>query len=199
MSMVPPMMTASPTNSVGSTGGVVMRSIVVYESMFGNTHAIADAIAAGIAEVGDVTIGSTGAVTFLNIAEADLLVVGGPTHVHGMTSTSSRRTAIQTAQEDPDLELDEDAGGPGLRQWFKELPRGEGRVGVAFDTRIGRSEILTGSAARGIARRLRRHGYSELVEPESFLLEGNGPVPDAEIERARSWGAAIAAEFETRV
>lgn len=171
-----------------------MRTIVVYESMFGNTHAVADAIATGIAEFGDVTVGSTSAVSFLDIADAGLLVVGGPTHVHGMTSTSSRRAAIETAEEDSTLDLDDDAGGPGLRDWFKELPKGGGRYGIAFDTRIGRPEILTGSAARGIARRLRRHGYAELVEPESFLLEGNGPVSDAEIERAREWGEAIAEE-----
>lgn len=175
-----------------------MRSIVVYESMFGNTHAVAEAIASGLAGYGDVTIGSTSAVSFTDIAAAELLVVGGPTHVHGMTSRSSRRTAVQTAAEDPTLDLDEDVGGPGLRDWFKELPRGEGRLGLAFDTRLGRSEVLTGSAARGIARRLRRHGYLELVEPESFLLEGNGPVPAAEIERARDWGAAVGEECKQR-
>lgn len=179
-----------------------MRTIVVYESMFGNTHAIADAIAVGIAEGGveggDVAVGSTSAVSFVDISEARLIIVGGPTHVHGMTSNSSRRSAIETAEEDPTLDLDEAAGGPGLRDWFKEVPNGEGRFGIAFDTRVDRSEILTGSAARGIARRLRRHGYLELVEPESFLLEGNGPVSDVEIERARQWGAAISEEFRRR-
>jgi hypothetical protein len=175
-----------------------MRSIIVYESMFGNTHAVADAIADGIGVVVPVVVSSTTAASLLDVAETDLLVVGGPTHVHGMTSNSSRRSAIETAEEDPSLDLDEAAGGQGLRNWFKDVPLGEGRFGVAFDTRLGRSEILTGSAARGIARRLRRHGYLELVEPESFLLEGNGPVSDVELDRARVWGEAVARECLAR-
>ena len=171
-----------------------MRCIVVYESMFGNTHAIADAIATGVASVAEVTVGSTDAVSFLDIGAADVLIVGGPTHVHGMTSSASRRSAVETAEEDPTLDLDESAGAPGLRAWFKQLPDGAGRIGVAYDTRVDRAEILTGSAARGVARRLRRHGYRELVEPESFLLEGNGPVPESEMARARQWGEALARE-----
>ena len=169
-----------------------MKIVVVYESMFGNTHAIAEAIAAGLGEVGDVTVGSTTSVASLDLEHAELLVVGGPTHAHGMSSTSTRRAAKEDAGKDAALELDEDAGGPGLRDWFKGLPDGSGRFGAAFDTRVDHAEILTGSAAHGIARRLRRHGYDELVEHESFVLDGNGPVSDAELERARQWGDTLA-------
>lgn len=174
-----------------------MRSVVVYESMFGSTHAIAEAIASGMADVSDVVVGSTSAVSYIDTSAAELLVVGGPTHVHGMSSSSSRRSAKLTADEDPLLDLDDSAGGPGLRDWLRKLPRGNGRVGVAFDTRLDQAEILTGSAARGIARRLRRHGYRELVEYESFLLEGNGPVTDHELDRAQQWGEALAQHYRS--
>ncbi len=169
-----------------------MKIIVVYESMFGNTHAIAEAIAAGLVDVGAVTVGSTTAASFLDLEQAELLVVGGPTHAHGMSSKSTRRSAEEDAGEDPTLDLDEDAGGPGLRDWFKKLPEGSGRFGAAFDTRVDHAEIITGSAAHGIARRLRHHGYKELLEHESFVLDGNGPVSDAELARARKWGDALA-------
>ncbi|WP_410659260.1 flavodoxin family protein [Amycolatopsis sp. lyj-112] len=54
-----------------------MRAMVVYESMFGNTEQVAKAVADGLApnaEVDVVNIDDVG-----SVAEADLLVVGGPT------------------------------------------------------------------------------------------------------------------------
>jgi len=171
-----------------------MRCMVIYESMFGNTHAIADEIAAGLSEIGDVQVSPTGAASAVDLAEADLIVVGGPTHLHGMSSKKTRLAAVDTAAEDPTLELDDDVGGPGLREWFKDLPNGDGRFGVAFDTRIDKAEFISGSAARGIARRLRHHGYQELLEHESFVLDGNGPVSEFEAERARHWGQLLASQ-----
>ena len=171
-----------------------MRSMVIYESMFGNTHVVADEIAAGLSEIGDVQVSPTRTASSQDLAEMDLIVVGGPTHLHGMSSKKSRLAAVDTAEEDPSLDLDDDVGGPGLREWFKDLPVGEGRFCAAFDTRIDKAEIVSGSAGRGIARRLRRHGYLELLEHESFLLDGNGPVSEFEAERARHWGQLLAAQ-----
>lgn len=60
-----------------------MKIVVVFESMFGNTRQVAAAIAEGLAPSGavdSVTVNDAGA---KDAAEsADLLVVGGPTHVH---------------------------------------------------------------------------------------------------------------------
>ncbi len=169
-----------------------MRSIVVYESMFGNTHEVAEHIAACLDELGDVRLEATKNITPAEAADVQLLVVGGPTHLHGMTSKASRKSAEQTAREDPTVELDDEYGGPGLRGWIKDLPAGDGHFCAAFDTRADKPEFLTGSAARGIARRLRHHGYSELLEHESFVLDGTGPMKASEIERAHEWGRALA-------
>lgn len=174
-----------------------MRSIVVYESMFGNTHEVAERVAEALTEVGEVRVVPVSSATVADIADVELLVVGGPTHVHGMTSKSSRRSAAEMAQEDPALDLDEDAGGPGLREWIKELPKGNGRFCAAFDTRVDKPEMLTGSAARGIARRLHRHGYSELIDHESFVLDGNGPIAESELERATAWGQKLAKQSKS--
>ena len=169
-----------------------MRSIVVYESMFGNTHEVAERIAANLEELGEVRVEATKNITPSETANVQLLVVGGPTHLHGMSSNASRKSAQQTASEDPSIDLDDEFGGPGLRGWIRGLPEGEGHFCAAFDTRAHKPEVLTGSAARGIARRLRHHGYVELLEHESFVLDGNGPIHADELERAHEWGRALA-------
>jgi len=52
---------------------------------------------------------------------------------------------------------------------------------------------MTGSAARGIAKRLRHHGY-EVEWTESFFVDdAEGPLADGELERAREWGATLRA------
>jgi hypothetical protein len=169
-----------------------MRILVVYESMYGNTHAIADAVAEGARERGaDATARSVAAIAGAPEG-ADLLVVGGPTHMHGLTSGMSRRAAADAATEDGHP-LDPSATeGPGLRVWLRGLDHGDGVAAAAFDTRADKAAALTGSAARGIARRLRHRGY-DVVGRESFLVEDSeGPLADGELERARAWGSELA-------
>ena len=172
-----------------------MRAVVVYESIYGNTRAVAEAIAAGIGEVGEVEVLSVSAAAPAALSDAQLVVVGGPTHMHGLSTELSRRSAAQGASEDGHhTKLDPDATtGPGLRSWLSALPHSE-RSAAAFDTRIDRSALLTGTAARGIARRLRHHGYAIVADPESFFVtESEGPLEDDELTRARAWGVALAA------
>lgn len=171
-----------------------MRVTVVYESMFGNTHTVAEKISTQLEDLGEVELHPTSKLEPSETAGTQLLVVGGPTHLHGMTSKSSRKSAVETADDDPTIDLDDDVGGPGLRDWIKQLPTGDGRFFAAFDTRADKPELLTGSAARGIARRLRHRGYRELLEHESFVLDGNGPIDQSELERAEAWGLALSKE-----
>jgi len=170
-----------------------MRALVVYESIYGNTRAVADAIAQGLEPLGLVEVKSVHETADSDADAADLLVVGGPTHMHGLASSFSRKAAVQ-AGEDDGVEVEPGArDGRGLRQWLAERS-GQGRKAAAFDTRIDRSPTLTGSAARGIARRLHGGGYERLAEPESFFVEDSeGPLADGELERARAWGASLAA------
>jgi flavodoxin len=170
-----------------------MKAHVVYESMYGNTHRIAEAIADGLQDLGRVVVGPTVETTPEILADVDLLVVGGPTHMHGMSNTASRRAAMETAEKNDAVEADPDATVAGLRSWFKDLPKTKGRFGAAFDTRIGGSTIVTGSAAKSITKLLRRHHFEPLGEPASFLVEdAKGPLKDGELERARRWGADLA-------
>jgi flavodoxin len=161
--------------------------LVVYESMYGNTRAIAEAIAEGLGGAPVRPVGEAGDVS------ADLLVVGGPTHMHGLTTSSSRKMAAKAVEEDGHGELVPGAAdGPGLREWLRDLPKVDGTRAATFDTRLDRSAALTGSAARGIARRLHRRGY-DVIDRESYLVEDSeGPLEDGELDRARAWGEKLA-------
>jgi hypothetical protein len=173
-----------------------MRSLVVYESMYGNTHTVAERIGAGLAARCDVRVVPVGDATHELIAWADVVVVGGPTHVHGMTSAMSRKGARDGAfKPGSGLHLDADAEGPGLREWIKGLPVGQGKPAVAFDTRMDAAAAMTGRACRGIARRLRSHGFDLVAEPESFLVDKKNRLVQGEADRATHWGARLAEVF----
>ncbi|MFJ9608402.1 flavodoxin family protein [Kitasatospora sp. NPDC101176] len=176
-----------------------MHTVIVYESMYGNTREIAEAIAEGVHEADP-----SAAVDCLPVAEADgdlarsadLLVVGGPTHMRGMSSGLSRRMAVaaeskKEGREEAAAEARETAEGPGLRHWFHDLPKTEpGTHAAAFDTRGATPG--SGGAAEGIAHRLSRHHYDVVADPEGFIVEGaDGPVRTGELDRARAWGASL--------
>jgi hypothetical protein len=171
----------------------LMRALVVYESMFGNTHVVADRIGTGVGSVFEVVVTPVDEAEEAVILGADLLIVGGPTHVHGMTSETTRKSAVDVAAKDDDLDLDPDAEGPGLREWFHGLPERRGATAAAFDTRVKAPVPLTGRASKGIARRLRRHGFALALDPESFLVDKENHLIEGEAQRAEAWGAALAA------
>lgn len=171
-----------------------MRALVVYESMFGNTRAIAEAVAAGLTGTCEVVVLPVAEATDEQVDAAGLLVVGGPTHAHGMTSAQSRKGAPNYVEKsDGDLALEPGYEGPGLRDWFAALPPGSG-FAAAFDTRVDGPRLLTGHASKGIADRLHRHGYAVVAEPESFLVGKGNHLVDGETERATAWARELAAK-----
>ena len=168
-----------------------MRAVVVYESMYGNTHLVADAIGDGLREHADVTVVSVEQANAEMLRDADLVVVGGPTHAHAMSRESTRRAAVDAARKPGStLELDPDAEGPGLRDWFErteELPQ----RAAAFDTRMDAPPFFTGRASKGLAKRLRGHGCTLVASPESFLVTKQNHILESEAEHARAWGRRL--------
>lgn len=162
-----------------------MRSLVVYESWFGNTQHIAEKIAAALQEQGEAELTSADE-PVPSLDDVDLLVVGAPTHVHGLSGKRSREAALDQGGHGE--------VGIGVRGFIDALPNGAGGPRVAaFDTRAHKPVLLVGSAARGIARRLREHGYRLAAEPESFFIQGTpGPLEEGELERAGEWGTKLA-------
>jgi Flavodoxin len=162
----------------------MMRALVVYESMFGNTQAIANAIADGLSDRMRVEVLEVGAAP-ATIADVALLVVGGPTHAFGMSRPQTRQDAARQAP----------AGlvspGSGLREWLATLQAPAGIAAATFDTRI-RKPRLPGSAARAAEKRLRRLGFRMVAPAASFHVEGTlGPLQEGEQQRARRWGESV--------
>lgn len=171
-----------------------MRSVVVYESMFGNTHAVAEAVATGLRRTGEVVIVPVEQATHDVLVGADLVVVGGPTHAHGMSSAQSRKGAPDYVEKSHgELTLEPGWDGMGLRDWFQELPDVP-CAAAAFDTRADVAALLSGRASKGIASRLTKHGCRLVAEPESFLVKDNHLL-EHELDRAAEWGASLAAAF----
>lgn len=172
-----------------------MRAVIIYESVFGNTHQVAEAIEKGVRSQfpgADVACLPVSAGTAAMLKDADLLVAGGPTHMRGMSSRMSRSRGAQGEQQKaPNVHVEAGSDGPGLRDWFKGLDRpARPAAAAAFDTRI--DVRMAGGAAPRIARRLSRHGYRVLAV-EGFIVDGtHGPLRDGELERARDWGTDLA-------
>ena len=92
-----------------------MRVTIVFESSYGNTRQIAEAIADGMRAVHDVRVVPVGTATRELVADADLVVVGGPTHAHGMSRPDSRAAAVAAAgRSSGALTLDSVAGEIGV-------------------------------------------------------------------------------------
>jgi len=159
-----------------------MKAVVVYESLWGNTAAIARAIAAGIgsgaaALTTDEAIGSA-------IEGADLIVAGAPLLGFALPTDEMRASIAKNSVNPPP-----DLSHPSIRTWLDVLPDGIGRC-AGFETRIWWSP---GSAAKRISEELRAKGYSAAGKDERFIVTGKyGPLKDGEIERARQWGASLA-------
>jgi hypothetical protein len=164
-----------------------MRSLVVYESWFGNTRQVAERVSAALAAEGEVEVVSVDD-PLPALDHFDLVVLGAPTHVHGLSGARSREDA---------LEQRGGSGEPGIgaRGWIDALPQGGGPRVAVFDTRAHKPALLVGSAAHGMARRLVRRGYTLAAEPESFFVEGTpGPLEDGELDHASEWGRMLANE-----
>lgn len=169
-----------------------MKAVVVYESLWGNTAAIARAIAEGLG-AGTRALSTAEALADA-ITGADLLVAGAPVHSLSLPTEASRESArtggLGPGKAPPDLSH------PPMRAWLEGLGRGSGRA-AAFDTRVD-AWYGRGAAPR-ILRGLERAGYRRLTNARGFFVSGHRIVPTAsgvlrpgEVDRAREWGAELA-------
>lgn len=163
-----------------------MRAAILYESMFGNTRTVAEAVALGIAIHGvEVRTTEVGQAPADLLDDLDLLVVGAPTHAFSLSRSQTRASAA------------DEAGGPvvspgiGVREWLGSIPSGHGLKVATFDTHVNKP--VPGSAAKTARKRLRRQGFVPIAPAESFFVaDMQGPLVDGEEERARAWGVRLA-------
>jgi flavodoxin I len=144
-----------------------MKTLVVYDSLYGNTEKIAKAI--GDAVGGEVRVLSVGEAKPSELTTVDLLLVGSPTH-GGRAS-------------------------PPMREFLDKV-QARGLQGVkvaAFDTRLANKWAgIIGFAAGRIAKSLRKKGGTLVLSPEAFYVEGTeGPLKEGELERAAAWARGI--------
>jgi flavodoxin len=153
---------------------IEMKSLVLYASRYGNTQIIAEAVASVLQTRGEVRLLTIEEAPTPMPAGIDLLVIGGPTEVHGLTQP--------------------------VAHFFNQRAPGElrGLITAAFDTRLHGPRLVTGSAATRIAHQLRRAGAHLIVPEESFLVHNRGgeshvaELDPGERERAEEWTAVLA-------
>jgi flavodoxin len=158
-----------------------MKALVAYDSVYGNTGKIAQAIAQALGAPEDVELVQVGNVKPEQLAGLTLLIVGSPTQKFSPTGATTR--------------------------FLKGIPRNglEGVKVAAFDTRFPESEInrvrilaffvgIFGYAAKPIAGRLEKKGGELVVPPEGFFVRDmKGPLLEGELERAADWAKQIVA------
>jgi hypothetical protein len=166
-----------------------VQALVVYESVFGNTRQVAEAVARGLTGALPATLVEVTAAPATLPDDLDLLVVGGPTHALGMSRPTTRRDGAEQAGRDYD------ADAIGIREWIEGLAPARGTAAATFDTRVRRPRV-PGSAAHRAAARLRRLGFRMLGSPTTFWVDGvPGPLLADELDRARRWGEELGARF----
>ena len=161
-----------------------MKTIVVYESFWGNTAAVARAVAEGYGPESKAL--STAEAAGEALSGIQLIVAGAPVIGFRLSTEEARRSMSRDprySEKPPDL------SSPALRSWLSALPSGAGYF-AAFDTRFRWSP---GSATGAIARALEQAGYRRLDRDQRFLVKGvYGPLADGELERAMAWGTKLA-------
>ena len=145
-----------------------MKTLVVYDSMYGNTEKVAEAIGGAI--VGDVMVLNAAKANPSELESIDLLIVGSPTQ--GGRPTPAIQDFLNRVSE----------------------PAIKGINIAAFDTRFSTRWVkIFGYAAGKIARSLEKLGGTRIVSPEGFFVKGKeGPLEEGELERAASWAREVA-------
>lgn len=162
-----------------------MNVLIVCESSFGNTRSIAEAVAAGLTDQGHrLQLHAVDDAPQDIPPDIDLLLVGTPTHNMTMSTAATRaRAVVEGASELPAI---------GIHEWIEMVTPRRNLVVRTFDTRTtGR---FLPSAARDATRALKSNGFHGAKTGESFQVDPlTGELSAGEIDRARAWGAALAA------
>ncbi len=155
-----------------------MKTLIVFDSVWGNTEKVARAIGAALEPLGEVKVVKAAEAKPEDFGEKDAIIVGSATQKFTML--------------------------PATKKLLAALPPGslKGAKVAAFDTRISvdeaKSRVLKfmagkfGYAAEKIGKTLVGKGGAQVVAPAGFFVAGNeGPVKDGELERAAAWAAPL--------
>jgi hypothetical protein len=168
-----------------------MHTVVVYESLTGTTRVVAGEIARVAWAYGEVRLLAHDEAGPATLSDADLVLVGGPTHPRGATWATTGQLALARLGQRFGPPADRADECPGLQRFFARLGTVERIPAAAFDTRLDGVGVITGRASLGIARQLRRHGFDEVAAPRSFLVDGDGHLCEGQRRRAQEWAESV--------
>ncbi|MHB1392496.1 MAG: flavodoxin family protein [Clostridia bacterium] len=151
-----------------------MKTLIVYDSIFGNTEKIAKAIGDSLSTQQDVGVLKVSDIKPDKLVGVNLLIVGSPTRAFKPTKA--------------------------IVDFLIRVPlNGLNGINVAaFDSRISTTDVnskvlngfvkIFGYAAKPIADKLIKKGGKLIVQPEGFYVkDSEGPLKDGELERAAKW------------
>ena len=165
-----------------------MHAVVVYESFWGNTAAVARAIAEGIGP--EAAAMTTEEATPEVISSADLVVVGAPVLGFRLATDAVREGLARESAPAP-----ADTAHQLMRVWLDALPESHAAM-AAFETRF---RFSPGGATGTIVNEMKSAGYRPIAKEQKFLVTGKyGPLKAGELQRARQWGAALATAAQDR-
>ena len=146
-----------------------MKTLVIYDTQFGNTERIAQAVAKALATSGQSRAERVASGNRPQLEGVDLLIVGSPTV--GWRQTPAMRSLLQGLA-------------PGSLR---------GLAAASFDTCMRLPGFLRGSAAKPMAAQLEAAGAILLAQPQTFWVKGRqGPLEAGEVERAATWADTLA-------
>jgi len=175
--------------------GSTIRALVAYESMFGNTERVAQAVAAGLGlEDIEATVIDVSGPSPVDVRDVDLLVVGAPTHAFSLSRPTTRTEAVSQGGR-------ESAAATGMREWIEALPQDSSApLAAAFDTRVTKVRYLPASASRRAAHLLSKHGCRMVASPAGFLVQDiPGPLESRQVEHAIAWARQVAMAAQNRL
>lgn len=142
-----------------------MRASVVYDSAYGNTKAVADAVVQGLKPLRAAAV-AVADFDPATLSAGDLLVLGSP--INGWRPT------------------------PKITELLTRLGNGQlrGINAAAFDTRV--RFFIHGDAARKMTKLLKEAGATIISDPAPFYVRGTeGPLRSGELEKAASWAKTL--------
>jgi flavodoxin len=155
-----------------------MHVLILYESVYGNTQKIAEAIGSAIENAEEVIIREISTIDPLTIEIGDCLIIGSPTH--GFRPP------------------------PATHAFLTKLPKNalKDKMIAAFDTRMALSYIKSGVlrfivkrggyAASAIEKKLVQKGGVPIIRRGGFCVKDKeGPLLEGELERAKKWASNI--------
>ncbi len=142
-----------------------MKTAVLYDATCATSEHVAKAVSSSLRAFGPVRlVAAPYRVQWDALLEADLIVVGAPTHGH-----------LEATHH--------------LQHLIDRLPEGSlrGKQAAAFDTWRPSDKWMMGSAANGLSRRLRAKGAHVVSPPTSFMASDGDTILRGELERAAAW------------